>query len=244
MKKSALLAKSALQFDDGLEPDLEITHGHGHKRGHSHKDNKGLEQSQGAERGHHGRDSAGTSGEHDSSDTLVSTSVVEAKGHHDGTASVTEEATQTVSVTYSDEAISELLFMIEEEKLAGDVYDAFYDLYGLDIFKNIAASEDKHFSALVDLAEQIGLDVDEFVMEPKGSFVDEEIQSLYDSMIATGSASATAALEVGLAIEEKDMVDIAAAIEEVEGTTLAEIYDNLLTGSSYHLDAFETALMI
>lgn len=242
MKKSALLAKSALQFDDGLEPDLEVTHGHGHKRGHSHKDNKGLEQS--PERGHYGRDGAGTSGDHDSSDTVVSVSATEVGGHRGGTTPVIEEPTQTVTVTYSDEAISELLFMIEEEKLAGDVYDAFYDLYGLDIFKNIAASEDQHFSALVNLAEQIGLDVDEFVMEPKGTFVDEEIQSLYDSMIATGSASATAALEVGLAIEEKDMVDIAAAIEEVEGTTLAEIYDNLLTGSSYHLDAFETALMI
>lgn len=150
--------------------------------------------------------------------------------------------TQTVAASYSDEAISELLFMIEEEKLAGDVYEAFYDLYGLEIFNNIAESEDRHFDALINQAEQMGLDVDAFVFQPAGTFVDEELQALYDSMIETGSQSVTAALEVGVAIEEKDIVDIAAAAEAVEGTTLASVYDNLLTGSSYHLEAFESVL--
>lgn len=228
MKKATLLGSDATQFDYGFGHDDGLEFGYGLGGGFGFKTGFG-----------------GYAGATGKEQTLVSAET-EQTVTEDTTAAtpVVEEATQTVTVTYSDEAISELLYMIEEEKLAGDVYDVFYDLYGLDIFKNIAESEDQHFSALINQAEQLGLDVDEFVLEPKGTFADEEIQELYDSMIATGSESATAALEVGLAIEEKDMVDIAAAIEDVEGTTLAKVYDNLLTGSSYHLEAFETALMI
>ena len=151
---------------------------------------------------------------------------------------------QTVSVTYSEDVISELLYMIEEEKLAGDIYEAFYDLYGLQIFDNIAESEDKHFEALINKADKMGVDVDEFLFEPSGTFVNEDLQSLYDSLLETGSLSVTDALAVGVMIEEKDMVDIVEAAEAVEGTALASVYDNLLAGSQNHLEAFESALLL
>ncbi|CUH67098.1 hypothetical protein TG4357_02810 [Thalassovita gelatinovora] len=150
----------------------------------------------------------------------------------------------TVSASYSDEAISELIFMIEEEKLAGDVYEAFYDLYGLSIFSNIAASEDQHFNALINQAERIGLDVDEFIYEESGTFADAELQDMYDTLILQGSESVTAALEVGMAIEKKDIVDIADAADAVEGTALANVYENLLAGSANHLEAFQDALLL
>lgn len=152
------------------------------------------------------------------------------------------EEPPVTEVTYSDAAIAELLYMIEEEKLAGDVYEAFYEMYGLKIFDNIAASEDKHFDALIAQAESLGIDTDAFVFAEAGSFEDPELQALYDDLIATGAASVTAALEVGVAIEEKDMVDIAAAAEDVAGTALADIYENLLAGSANHLQAFEGLL--
>ena len=146
---------------------------------------------------------------------------------------------QTSSVSYDDDAISELLYMIEEEKLAGDIYEAFYDLYGVKVFDNIAQSEDKHFDALINQAEKIGIDVDEFVFAPAGEFTNEELQEMYDDLLAAGSESLDAAVAVGVAIEEKDMVDIAEAAALVEGTQLASVYDNLLAGSANHLEAFE-----
>lgn len=148
-----------------------------------------------------------------------------------------------VSATYSDESIRELLFMIEEEKMAGDIYAAFYDMYGLNIFSNIAASEDQHFDALINQAKNIGLDVDQFIYEDSGTFADAELQEMYDTLLTQGSLSLTNALEVGAAIEEKDMVDIAAAADAVEGTSLASVYDNLLNGSANHLEAFQGALL-
>ena len=149
----------------------------------------------------------------------------------------------TTDVEYSDEIVAELLYMIEEEKLAGDIYEAFHEMYGLPIFKNIAASEDRHFAAVVNQAEKMGVDVDEFLFQPAGTFVNEEVQELYDTLLAAGGVSVTGALEVGVTIEKKDMIDIAAAIEAAEGTRLAEVYENLLAGSANHLEAFEAALL-
>ncbi|MFZ7093265.1 DUF2202 domain-containing protein [Primorskyibacter sp. 2E233] len=158
------------------------------------------------------------------------------------TVAETTEVAETSS-TLSGEAVAELLFMIEEEKLAGDIYEAFYDLYGLEIFNKIADSEDKHFDALITQAEQLGIDVDDFVFAQAGEFEDPELQELYDTLLAQGAQSVTDALEVGKAIEEKDIVDIAEAAEAVEGTTLSAVYDNLLIGSSYHLAAFDALLV-
>ena len=90
---------------------------------------------------------------------------------------------QDVSATYSDEAISELRYMIEEEKLAGDIYETFYDMYGLKVFKNIARSEDRHFNAVIKQADKIGIDTDEFQFAPSGAFLDAELQALYDTLL-------------------------------------------------------------
>lgn len=136
----------------------------------------------------------------------------------------------------------ELVFMLQEEKMAGDIYTAFFEQTGMKIFANIAASEESHANALTRQAEKLGVNVDAFVFQPSGSFVDPEIQSLYDDLLAQGSVSATAALEVGILIETKDMVDLAAAAEAVEGTTLAGVYESLLAGSANHLEAFEGVL--
>jgi hypothetical protein len=154
-----------------------------------------------------------------------------------------EDSPADTSPVYSDAAVAELLYMLEEEKLAGDIYEAFFEQTGVKIFDNIAKSEDKHHNALLNQAEGIGLDVDAIVFEPAGSYVNDEIQALYDDLLAYGSSSVQAALEVGVMIETKDIVDIDNAIDGVEGTRLADVYQNLLDGSENHLDAFSGMLV-
>ncbi|WP_216640109.1 DUF2202 domain-containing protein [Rhodovulum sp. P5] len=143
---------------------------------------------------------------------------------------------------YTDEDIANLLYMLEEEKLAGDIYEALYDQTGLQIFANIAESEDSHVAALLAQADVMDIDVSAILAEPAGSFVNPDLQALYDTLLAQGSESATAALEVGVLIEETDIVDLQEAASSVEGTALAAVYDNLLDGSANHLDAFEAWL--
>lgn len=138
--------------------------------------------------------------------------------------------------------IANLLYMLEEEKLAGDVYQAFYKLYGTAIFDQIGNSEDNHFNALAQQARVNGLDVDSFVFDAPEAFADPDLQDMFDTLVAQGSQSLTAALEVGMLIEQTDIADLAATIDGLDGTALAEVYQNLMQGSYSHLAAFETLL--
>ena len=74
-----------------------------------------------------------------------------------------------------------------------------------------------------------------------GGFVLPELQYLYDSLVDKGLNSEIDALEVGVAIEEKDILDID---EKIIGapSDIARAFGNLLDGSYDHLDAFNKIL--
>jgi hypothetical protein len=75
-----------------------------------------------------------------------------------------------------------------------------------------------------------------------GAFTNPEILQLYTDLLARGSSSADAALQVGAYIEEYDIVDIKAAIDEaIAGSNqlaVLDTYMNLLCGSRNHLRSF------
>ncbi len=51
-----------------------------------------------------------------------------------------------------------MLILLEEEKLARDVYESFYVKWGAAEFSNIAASEQRHLNSVLRLVEKYGLD--------------------------------------------------------------------------------------
>ncbi len=137
----------------------------------------------------------------------------------------------------SEEEIADLLFMREEEKLAYDVYTVLYEQYGLQIFTNIAASEQKHTDAILMLLDRFGQE-DPVGDNGPGEFSNEDLQTLYNDLIDSGSQSLTDALLVGLAIEEIDILDLEEAIARTELPSILMVYGNLLKGSHNHLRAF------
>ena len=144
---------------------------------------------------------------------------------------------------YSAEAISTFRYMVEEEKLAGDLYEVFYTQTGLKIFGNIMKSEDQHVAALTTQAGLAGIDINDLVSLPKGTFLNQDLQSLYDSLLAQGSTSSFAALTVGKDIEVRDIADISVAMKEIPATSsLYLTYGNLRTASGNHLNAFNKQL--
>ena len=136
------------------------------------------------------------------------------------------------------EAIASLLFMIEEEKMAMDVYETLYTQTGLAIFNKIASSEEKHMEALINAATKLGVDTS-FLSTEVGIFTNETISTLYEDLIAQGSVSTEAALGVGALIEQTDIADLQAIISDNSVTLLGQVYTHLLTGSEHHLSAFE-----
>ncbi|MEX2469845.1 MAG: DUF2202 domain-containing protein [Pseudohongiellaceae bacterium] len=135
----------------------------------------------------------------------------------------------------------QLQYLREEEKLARDVYIALYSSSGLSIFANIAQSEQRHMDAVLSLLENYGL-ADPAAGNAEGVFTNAELQSLYDQSLAQGTVSATAALEVGVLIEETDIADLEEAIAATDNSAIIRVYSNLLKGSRNHLSAFSNNL--
>mgnify|MGYP001820052065 CR=1 FL=1 len=149
----------------------------------------------------------------------------------------------TVSLdTLSDDEAAGLVFMREEEKLARDVYIYLYETWGQKTFDNIAASEQTHTDAMLELLHKYGID-DPVGDNAEGVFVDQNLQGLYDTLTATGSASLIDALLVGAAIEEIDLIDIKHLVDELDGNDdIRQAYENLIAGSENHLRAFVRVL--
>ncbi len=164
-----------------------------------------------------------------SSDTLTSS------GAGTGSNTGTEE-------DLSAEEIAGLLYMREEEKLAHDVYVALFNVWGAQVFANIAESETEHTEAIRQLILSHGLP-DPAATTAPGVFVNPDLQALYDKLVAAGQASLNDALAVGCLIEEKDIQDINDKKALVEDEPdIVQVYEHLLCGSRNHLRAFNSNL--
>ena len=141
------------------------------------------------------------------------------------------------SATPAD-AAARLQYLIEEEKLAHDVYQHFTELWGAQVFGNIRDSEVMHQQLLVPLLEAKGIG------DPRtgtvGTFADADIQRLYDQLIQQGSASITDAYKAGVAIEEKDIADLNSDLATTTDPATIAVLQRLLAGSRAHLQAFES----
>ncbi|MBI9042872.1 MAG: DUF2202 domain-containing protein [Anaerolineaceae bacterium] len=143
--------------------------------------------------------------------------------------------------TLSQTEIDGLLFMREEEKLAHDVYVYLYDLWGMQVFQNIAGSEQSHTEAVKSLLDLYGI-ADPTIGQVEGSFVNSDLQSLYDQLISQGSQSLEEALKVGAAIEEIDILDLQEMLSQTSNPDITRVYEILLKGSNNHLRAFTRTL--
>jgi hypothetical protein len=134
-----------------------------------------------------------------------------------------------------------LLYMIEEEKLARDVYITFYQKWGLKNFNNISSSEQTHVNAIKSLINKYSLS-NPIDGKAIGKFVNQDLQKLYNMLIEDGSKSVVNALKVGALIEEVDIVDLKKYINETDKKDIKLVYTNLMEGSKNHLRSFVSVL--
>lgn len=161
---------------------------------------------------------------------------VQTQDNHDHAA---ELAAIPVSELSAEEAAG-LLYMIEEEKLARDVYTVLYATWNIPTFQNIAASEQMHMDAVKSLLDRYGLTAP--ALAP-GSFADASLQNLYTALVAQGVQSAADALKVGAAIEELDIIDLQTRLAQTDNADIQMVYNSLISGSNNHLKAFTNALL-
>lgn len=130
-----------------------------------------------------------------------------------------------------------LIFMVQEEKLAFDLYTAFGEEYDVSTFERIASSEARHMDAVRTLLATYGL-VDPTIGLPAGEYVDAELAQMYDDLLAQGLVSVEDAFEVGQAVELDDIEELEEAAAGVTAPDVVHVYGQLLAGSEKHLSAF------
>jgi hypothetical protein len=127
-------------------------------------------------------------------------------------------------------------YMMEEEKLALDVYQKFYELYGSPVFTNISKSEQSHIDAVNKLLNKYN--ITNTASTVPGIFKDAHLQELYNSLIASGNQSLLNAFIVGATIEDVDIYDLENYMEETQNADIISVFEFLNCGSRNHLRSF------
>ncbi len=162
-----------------------------------------------------------------------------------GTSTVNESALnvavgQVALGTLSPVEEEGLLYMAEEEKLAGDVYQTLGSVWNLQVFDNIGQAERTHESAVVVLINRYGLD--DPTTKEVGRFNNATLQRTYDELVSRGRTSLEDALKVGAEVEEIDIIDLEERINQTDREDIRIVYENLMRGSENHLRAFVSNL--
>jgi hypothetical protein len=153
----------------------------------------------------------------------------------------TPEVTNPAAVPETGEALSELLtYLVQEEKLAYDLYTVLASQTNVRQFQNIVKSEAKHIDSVQALLNTYGIDDPTQGLAP-GEFTDPELQDLYAQLLEQGLSSRTGAVDVGIAVEELDISDIEKMLVQQLPSDVTQVLNNLLDGSKNHLAAFNRA---
>ena len=133
---------------------------------------------------------------------------------------------------------AQLQYIVEEEKLARDVYTYLAANVTTQKFSNIARSEQVHIDQIAAILKANRYWNPTLTRAP-GVFYNKTLQALYNKLIAQGSVDYAAAIGVGVEIEEMDIADLAKMMGVDMPVDMKLALDSLMQGSIRHLAAFK-----
>jgi hypothetical protein len=132
---------------------------------------------------------------------------------------------------------AQLKYLVEEEKLARDVYTYLSAQVTTRKFANIARSEQTHMNYIATLLTKYKL-WNPTTNRKAGVFYNQEIQELYNTLTAEGSVGVVEAFGVGVKVEEVDIASLEELLLKTMPTDVKAALDLLLAASYNHLEAF------
>ena len=141
------------------------------------------------------------------------------------------------NATISAEVADMLTFMVQEEKLARDVYALATDEYGDRVFTNINRAESNHMAELQVLLDRYDV-ADPTANAAPGRFAEDELTGMYADLAAQVGRDRAGAVDAGIAVETADIADLKDALELTAPADVTAVLENLLAGSERHLAAF------
>lgn len=137
----------------------------------------------------------------------------------------------------SDEEAAGLIYMRQEEKVARDVYIVLGQTWDMNIFTNIASSEQNHMDAVKRMIVRYQLE-DPVQTDEVGVFSNPVFQQMFDDFVLQGQQSPAEAMLVGQAIETQDISDLTYQLTFVDNMDIIKMYNNLLDASEKHFASF------
>jgi hypothetical protein len=144
-------------------------------------------------------------------------------------------AATPTSLTTTQKA--QLKYLIEEEKLARDVYTYLASNVTTKKFSNIARSEQTHMNYISALLTKYKL-TNPTTGKAAGVFVNKDIQGLYNALTVEGKAGLLQAYGVGVKIEDVDIASLKQLLAKSMPADVKTALDLLLAASYNHLEAF------
>ena len=143
------------------------------------------------------------------------------------------------SVTTAEKETVETLLLkqIDDERLAYQLYTKLSEIHPkITIYKDIIATEKRHFSTLEDYARETYPNLKTGRL--KGPFLNNENRKLYQRWLTKGKVSQKNAAQVGVDLEEMDIENVEHFLSPEPEPELATILENLKQDSKKHLSAF------
>ena len=132
---------------------------------------------------------------------------------------------------------AQLKFLVEEEKMARDIYNFLATKVTTRKFSNIARSEQTHMNYIASLLTKYK-QVKPTTGKAAGVFVNKDIQALYNTLTAEGAAGLLQAYGVGVKVEEVDIASLKELLAKAMPADVKAALDLLLAASYNHLEAF------
>jgi hypothetical protein len=158
----------------------------------------------------------------------------------DNPSTISTKDTESVGLSSEELTEKQLLYLIEEEKLAHDVYTVMFEKYGAKVFGNILESESTHQERVLALLDARS------IADPRSSeigvFTNSDLQDFYDGLFARGMQNETEAYRVGVTIEETDIADLTTQLATTNEQDVKDTLEDLRRGSENHLRTFNRQL--
>ncbi len=146
-------------------------------------------------------------------------------------------ANAAVPTTLTTTQKAQLKFLVEEEKMARDIYLYLATKTTTRKFSNIARSEQTHMNYMAVLLTKYKL-WNPTTNRKAGVFYNQDIQKLYNTLIAEGSVGVLEAYGVGVKVEEVDIASLEELLVNPMPADVKAALDLLLAASYNHLEAF------
>ncbi len=148
-------------------------------------------------------------------------------------APISQAATPKVTATQK----AQLIYIIQEEKLARDVYAALAAKGYSQKFGNITPSEQTHMDLLAGILKTYGI-ANPTTGLKAGVYKDKTLTALYAKIMSTATKSSADAIAAGVLIEKTDIADIEKMLKGFTQADIKSVLNSLLSGSEQHLAAF------